>query len=268
MKPTNLLLFLCGLMLAACGTNNSTTETAETTIEESPAEVLTASIDYPPALQRAIDAHGGLDTWKGMKSMYFEIPGDESSEKHYVALDSRNDRVENSEATMGYNGQQVWIVADTSSYKRDPIFYHNLMFYFYAMPFVLADPGIVYTETTPMEFEGVSYPGVGIAYEDGVGASSKDEYFIHFDPESGQMAWLGYTVTYFSGEKSDKVSWIRYHDWHSTEGLLLPKAISWYQLEDGKPKEVRNTVEFEAVAVSSQPHDPEMFNPPADAIIK
>jgi hypothetical protein len=266
MKPTKLLLFLLGIMMAACGQQSEQDQEQETEVVTQTPEM--PQIDYPEKLQASLEVHGGLDSWKAMTSLYFEIPGEAGSEKHYVALDSRNDRVENPEATMGFNGDKVWMVADTSTYKRDPVFYHNLMFYFYAMPFVLADPGIIYEETAPLEFEGVSYPGVAIAYEDGVGASSKDEYFIHFDPESGQMAWLGYTVTYFSGEKSDKVSWIRYNDWQSVEGLLLPNTISWYQLEEGLPTEVRNTVAFEAVAVSPQPHDPEMFNPPSGAIIK
>ena len=61
-----------------------------------------------------------------------------------------------------------------------------------------------------------------------VGASSKDEYFIHFDADTHQMAWLGYTVTYRSGESSDNVKWIRYNDWQEVNGLALPKSITWH----------------------------------------
>jgi len=137
------------------------------------------------------------------------------------------------------------------------VFYHNLMFYFYAMPFVLADDGINYSAAKALEFEGKSYPGIRISYNDGVGVSSKDEYFLHYDADTKQMAWLGYTVTYRSGEKSDKINWIRYNDWQEIEGLALPKSLSWYKVEDGKITEVANTRNFEDVVIedTSKPAD-------------
>jgi len=265
MKLTNLCIFFLAIA-TACGSpakEESQDQTPVATSAESPVETL----DYPQQLTQIFEAHGGMSAWSAMRSLYFEIPGDKGSEKHYIALDSRHDRVENDEATMGFDGENVWIVADTS-YQRDPVFYHNLMFYFYAMPFVLGDPGIVYEDTEDLVFEGTSYPGIAVSYEDGVGTSSKDEYFIHFDPQSSQMAWLGYTVTYFSGEKSEKISWIRYQDWQTVQGLVLPKAISWYQHENGAPTELRNTVEFESVTLNTEPHQADLFSAPADAQIK
>ena len=51
--------------------------------------------------------------------------------------------------------------------KGIPKFYYNLMFYFYAMPFILADDGIVYEDVKPLDIEGKSYPGIKISYESG-----------------------------------------------------------------------------------------------------
>jgi len=80
-----------------------------------------------------------------------------------------------------------------STSNGNPEFYYNVMFYFYAMPFVLADDGIIYGDIAPLEFEGTAYPGISISYKEGVGSSSKDEYFIYYNPETYQMAikWLG-----------------------------------------------------------------------------
>ncbi|MFK8057735.1 MAG: hypothetical protein AB8F78_16530, partial [Saprospiraceae bacterium] len=107
-----------------------------------------------------------------------------------------------------------------------------------------------YTKIDPIVFEGKSYPGYRISYGDGVGISPQDEYFIHYDAETFEMQWLGYTVTYFSGEKGTKTSWIRYNDWKNFNGVKLPSSLSWYKTEEGKITELRNTREFINVSVS------------------
>ena len=217
----------------------------------------TTKIEYPAALQKVFDQHGGLDQWNKMHAMSFEIVKEGGNEKTYVDLKDRRELIEASNFTMGYDGTQHWAEADTS-YKGNPVFYKNLMFYFYAMPFVLADEGITYTKAEDLVFEGQSYPGYRISYGDGVGVSPEDEYFIHYD-DQGQMAWLGYTVTYFSKEKSSKISWIRYNDWTNYNGLVLPKSASWYVVEDNLPKELRSKREFANVSVSETPFPDEKF---------
>ena len=133
------------------------------------------------------------------------------------------------------------------------------MFYFYAMPFVLADDGIIYGDIDPLEFEGTTYPGISISYNEGVGSSSNDEYFIYYDPETYQMAWLGYTVTYFSKEVSEEVKWIRYAEWEDFEGISLPTALTWYKYENFLPSEPRNRVEFVDVTLGIEPLPDRVF---------
>ena len=164
---------------------------------------------------------------------------------------------------MGFNGAEVWVEADTT-YKGDPEFYHNLMFYFYAMPFVLADPGIYYEPAPSFQFEGITYNGLAISFDDGVGNSPKDEYFIYFNPENNQMAWLGYTVTYFSGETSENVKWIRYHDWYEINGVRLPEAITWYQSDEGIPTQSSdNHATFTNVKLEKEPYPGTLFKAPS-----
>lgn len=154
---------------------------------------------------------------------------------------------------------------EKESYKGDPIFYHNLMFYFYSMPFVLADDGIMYSDTEDLEFEGKTYPGVRISYKDGIGASSKDEYYLHYDPESFQMTWLGYTVTYRSGEKSDNIKWIRYNDWIEIEELKLPNSMTWHAYEGRTIREARDPTIFENVVISVTPKPDTFYARPENA---
>ncbi len=236
-------LLLC-ITLFSC---NETAKKTEVQAETPEMKVDVKTPAYPKNLTKIFDAHGGLAQWKNKKVISFEIPKGAAKEIHTTDLKTRNEKIEMPDMSMGYDGTDFWLLDTKDTYKGDPIFYHNLMFYFYSMPFITADNGINYGETEALEFEGVSYPGIRISYDAGVGASPKDEYFLHYNPKTYQMEWLGYTVTYSSGEKSDKVNWIRYADWMHVDDLLLPKAISWYKHEGRTMIEPRNTVNFENV---------------------
>ena len=236
----------------------------ETMKAEETVEIMT--IGAPAAaMNKVFDAHGGLANWKEKRTLSFTLPKSNTPETHTVDLYSRREKIETPEMAMGYDGTDFWILDEKESYKGDPIFYHNLMFYFYAMPFVLADQGIMYSETEALEFEGQSYPGVRVTFKDGIGISSKDEYYLHYDPETYRMAWLGYTVTYRSGEKSDNIKWIRYNDWMSLNDLILPKSITWHDYEGRKIKEPRTPTSFDQVTLEKSPKPDAFYARPENA---
>jgi len=248
----NLIVGALFLLLFACNNQPAPPNTNKTSPTATPA----SENKYPEELQKVFTKHGGLATWQKMHALSYEIVSEEDgNEAQFIDLKNRREKIEAPTFVTGYDGQQFWLEADTSIYKGHPVFYHNLMFYFYAMPFVLADDGIIYEEATPLEFEGKSYPGYSISYKDGVGISSKDEYFIHYDKDTYEMSWLGYTVTYFSNEKSKKIKWIRYNDWALFNGLLLPNSMSWYKLKDGKPVEPRGNTAFAKVLIQEAPFE-------------
>ena len=203
-------------------------------------------IEYPAAFAKVLEAHGGMDAWNKMHGLSYDMVNGEKYERQIIDLKDRRERIEGENFIVGYDGQNYWVEADTS-YKGNPIFYKNLIFYFYAMPFVLADPGINYTTVDPLLFDNVSYPGIRVDYEDGVGISPKDEYYIYYDPATYEMEWLAYTVTYFSKEKSEKLGWIRYDDWQKIEGILLPNSMGWFKSDDMLPTEQRNRRSFNNV---------------------
>ena len=216
---------------------------------EKTAEMTKPAIDYPDALDKVFDHHGTLAKWQKMKSLSYEIVKEGGNETQMIDLHTRAERIENSKYTSGFDGEKYWIDADTSV-EESVKFYTNLIFYFYAMPFVLADDGIIYSEAPPLSYEGVDYPGYRIAYNDGVGVSPEDEYFIHYNPETYQMEWLGFTVTYFSGEKSDRISWRRYPDWQDINGLKLPTSMVSCKAEDGKITEIGKATQFVNAKIS------------------
>ncbi|GAL66723.1 hypothetical protein JCM19301_3201 [Jejuia pallidilutea] len=220
---------------------------------------VTTSI-YPESITKVFDAHGGVDTWNAMQSLVFTMKKPNGDEVTTTDLKNRTSIIEMPKHTIGFNGKDVWLTSkDTTAYKGNPKFYYNLMFYFYAMPFVLADDGIMYEETTPLVFEGQTYPGIKIGYEAGIGESPEDEYILYYNPETYKMEWLGYTVTFFSKEKSKEFHFIKYSNWQTVNGLLLPETLTWYKYENNLPTEKRNDLKFTDVKLSKEKLDASIF---------
>ena len=221
---------------------------------------------YPDNISKIFKAHGTLEAWEVYENLVFEIEKPDGNEKTTTNLKSRESLIQTPTFAIGFDGKQVWLQEkDTTSYKGNAKFYYNLMFYFYAMPYVLADNGIIYTDVEPLEFEGTSYPGIKIGYESGVGESPEDEYIMYYNKDTYQMAWLGYTVTYFSKEKSKDFHFIKYSDWQLVEGIKLPKTLEWYNYEDGKPTTKRNDMNFTNILLTKNKMDTNAFVKPENA---
>ena len=248
-----LLLTLC--LITACKPNTKT---------EDPVSPQTETA-YPQNLENILNAHGTLDTWDGYKTLSFTIPGEPVSETHTIDLHSRKDRVDRDSVSLGFDGERVWLYDPKNSYTGNPEFYHNLMFYFYAMPFVLADPGIIYEETEALVVNDTSYAGLQISFEPQTGASANDEYYLYYDTETYQMRWLGYTATFGAEEKSDQITYIAYNDWQTVGEVVLPRSITWYASENGKPTTPRRTVNFDNVSLDEASKPDAFYQKPAAA---
>jgi len=228
------IIFLVALSIFALSCKQSTEQTSTTskTVEETPTII---SKEYPAAIASVFKAHGGMDAWNATNNISFTL-GDEV---HTIDLKSRKTTIKTDKFTLGFDGEKVWLDQDSTYFQPQRArFYHNLMFYFYAMPFVLGDDGITYTDVSALEFEGVSYPGTKISFGADVGDAPDDEYIVYRNPKTNQMEWLAYTVTYGKNEKSDRFSYIKYDQWTDVGGLQLPSALQWYKVENGIPTEV------------------------------
>ena len=248
MKYTFLLL----LAFAACKPNTKTEETVDAQTET----------NHPQNLENILNAHGTLDTWDGYKTLSFTIPGEPVSETHTVDLHSRKDRVDRDSVSLGFDGEHVWLHDPGNSYKGNPEFYHNLMFYFYAMPFVLADPGIIYEETKALVVNDTTYAGIKISFEPQTGVSANDDYYLYYDTKTYQMRWLGYTATFGAGEKGNQITYIAYNDWQTVGEVLLPRSIIWYASENGQPTTPRRTVNFDNASLKTQTRPQSFYSKP------
>lgn len=227
--------------------------------------------EMPESATAVMEAHGGMDLWKSLGGLVFQKGDGEEAETHITNLWDRRIRVENSKYTIGFDGTDVWVSPADAEMRGSARFYHNLYFYFYAMPFVLGDPGIYYEEVPDLELMGKTYGGVKISYAPNVGDSPDDNYILYYDKATHQMEWLMYTVTYRGGGPSDKYSLIKYGDWQDVPtggaSVRLPKSITWYNYEDGVVGDARGGAEFPMVSVSAEPPLDSRFARPEDSRI-
>ena len=255
-------VLLLAILITAC--KNEPKQDA-TIVDEVKQEEITTSI-YPESITKVFDAHGGIDNWNKMQTLSFAITKPTGIEKITENLKTRAELIDTPTYTQGFDGKTLWInEKDGKAYRGKPQFYKGLMFYFYAMPFVLGDEGITYEDTEPLIFEGKTYPGILITFEAGVGESSNDQYKVFYNAESGQMEWLAYTVTFGRTEGSPDFHFIRYNNWQTVNGLLVPKSVDRYNYKDNLPTEKRNTVEFSEVVISENAPDKTIFSKPEGA---
>lgn len=250
----SLLIVAIALVTIACKTDAQ---------KEKKAEEKKVETKYPEAISEVFQKHGGLELWRKANTLSYTV----KNEKHTIDLHSRKTLVASKNYSLGFDGQEIWLTQkDSTAFTRDPKFYYNLYFYFYAMPFVFADDGIIYSDIDPLIFEGTSYPGIKISYQSNVGTSPDDNYFIYYHPKTHQMEWLGYTVTYFNKKTSNKIKMIRYDNWENTNGLLLPKIITWYQKEEtsGLLKATEKILEFSDVTINSEKMATSFYKKPTE----
>lgn len=214
-------------------------------------------------ITQVMEAHGGFDQWQSMKSLSYEL---ENGEKHFISLDDRRVLVQGQEKTIGFDGDNVWVTPDTVD-ASGARFYHNLYFYFFAMPFVLGDPGIIYEKQEPRDFQGENLDGVKVSFGVSNGDSPKDNYIIWYDPTTYQMKWLMYTSTYHSRAPTDRYNLIRYTGWEDKSGLKLPTKLQWHVYKNDSIGEVRGEALFDQISLSSEKLDNSVFMMPEHAQI-
>jgi hypothetical protein len=216
---------------------------------------------FPEELGKVFEAHGGIKVWRNAAVLSFT----KGEEVHTVDLQARKNVINAPKYAVGFNGKDVWLdEAEEGAFKGNPSFYHNLFFYFYAMPFVLADDGISYEKIAPLSFEGVDYPGYKMSFKASAGSSPDDNYKLYYNPKTYQMEWLAYTATFNTKKPSDKFNVIKYGKWNNVNGLILPSEITWFKKDEaGVPTEpARPAAVFTAASISNKELADSFFEKP------
>lgn len=224
---------------------------------EAPVYLDVPTLNVPPTFQKVLDYHG-YDNWAEAKGLEFTVVKSSGNETNIVNLINRNTIVEADSFSIVKNEEGYFVHPNLSAYEGNPLFYHNIYFYFVAMPFVLTDPGIKYETLGDYDLRDTTYHALQISYNDGVGDAPKDEYILLSDKQTHEVRYLLYTVTYFSNEKSQRWSAKRYDGWQDVKGVKLPSIMDSYKMEDGVLGDLRGRVtvkdiniEFEDFPVST-----------------
>ena len=252
MNYSKLLFLSCFTFLVACSS-----------ADEKSAENTQA---YPEYFMEVLQAHGGLEQWKQMGSLQYRLQKEEGTETHTIDLKNRKDLIKAANYTLGYNGEKVWVSPDKAAFPgKSPQFYHNLYFYFLSIPFVLADPGVAYEQLENMELQGQQYEVIEVSFGAGVGDSPEDKFRLLINPDTEQLEWLLYTVTFFDGQPSDKFNALKYEDYQEHQGLLFPHKLTGYSYENGQIGEVRYVVQFDQIQLKEEQPDQQQFEMPQQA---
>ena len=257
-----LSLLIAIFLIAGCGgaSNKTTSESS-------------ASAAHQSLITQAIEAHGGIDSWRSYRTLAFDYVSargeQRSQESIMLDLQTRHERISGANYEMGYNGTDYWqLLGEEGMEEKNPTFFINLQFYFFAMPFVLADDGIVEESLGKKELNGKTYEVVKITFEAGTGVAPEDQYIVYLDPETKRMEALLYSVTYFNKDNAEKYSALHYTEWQEASGLVVPKVIQRYAWDADKEAfgEARGEKLFPKVAFSATAPDARIFAKPEGAL--
>lgn len=224
----------------------------------------------PENFSEVLKAHGGLDQWRSFKALEYDLKheNDSSPTEHYTLnLLNRKDLTVADTFKIGFDGSQVWVAPDKKAYKgRSARFYHNLYSYFLTIPFIVADPGVIYSSDT-LTVDGKQYDVINISFESGIGDADKDAYKMLIDPATKRMEKLLYTVTYYSGEAHENFNALSYEDWTEVNGVQLPAKLVGYKYNNGTIGDKRYEVTFHNIQLKSESPDQKIFEIPEMAEI-
>ncbi len=235
---TSMLMLL--LLVYACQTENNNAANAndpdQSSIAITPAEK--KGIEY---LDKCITAHGGMEAWNKFVGLSYVVENSGKSLYQLTHLKDRRTYSKTDDFELGSDGKKVWVTPNADKVPgKSAAFYYNLDFYFIAIPFVLKDPGVKITYIGKATTDGETYDLLKVSYEDGVGLSAEDLYFLYLDATNHQLRILTYTVSYFD-KTNDKVnSAKKYLDYQNIQGVLMPAKLAGYRWIDGKMGENSN----------------------------
>lgn len=262
-----ILVILLTFSLLGCEKSQQSSEA--TAVEAN--SVMEQPTQYLELMNKFLNAHGGLDKWRSYGTLEYDLKGTlgrNKEEHHLIDLYSRKVLIQNDSFNIGMNGKQVWITPDKEIFgQMSPRFYHNLFFYFFALPHVLADPGAIYEDMGERVIDDKTYRALKVSFEQGIGDAPDDFYIAHLNPETFQLEVLLYTVTYFSGEKTQRFNSLLYKEWQEVDGLLVPAYMEGHKFENDKIGDLRYSSTFTNVKFKEESPSSESFEIPEDAVI-
>jgi hypothetical protein len=227
---------------------------------------------------QAIEAHGGLQAWWSNGPLYFRFDyqpvGGEGIDT-YELVDTWSSRARHwlaSDTTVsfGWDGAQAWTHPAGAEVPTNARFWSLTPYYFVAVPFVLADPGVQHTMDGTMTFEDKTYDLVRITFASGTGDAPDDYYVILLDPNTRLVRGLRYIVSYpgyfpDGGHSPEKL--MMYDGEQTVDGITLAERFRAFPWNDGDPGDL--VTEVSITDVDFRPETPkDAFEMPAGAEVQ
>jgi hypothetical protein len=229
-------------------------------------------------LDEGLKAHGTIERFREFGTLEFDTRnspfGKKSplSDHHLVDLKSRKILITSRDYKIGFDGKDVWFTPKDLPLGPPARFYVSTPFYFFGLPFVLADTGTVQKPMGKKLANGKEYDAVKITFKKGVGDSPDDFYIPYFDPKNHQLALVLYIVTYLPFRQGKSVDQMEMHsivfnEWQNVSGLVVPKKVSFHSWKDEKLGEGSGSYTYENVTFRKERPDANQFVKPDGAIV-
>jgi hypothetical protein len=247
-------------LLLSCGRQQS---------QETFQEAQTPETHSSSPLDAILTAHGKWDTWQQYQQVAYDVYVNDTLVDHQlIDLKTRKVLITSDTYIIGFDGDEVWVSPNKAAYKGNSArFYHNLQFYFFAIPFVLADPGTHHEMLEQRKFQGVNCEVVKTWFDNHVGDAPDDYYLAYADPQTHQLKLLLYTVTYFSRNANGRFNARVYDSLQEVGGLWVPAKMISHRWENGELGEKRSETTFRNVRFSKEAPDAAQFAMPEGAYI-
>ncbi len=276
------LLFVWVLGITSCGGGGAAAEEARTRLMAS---------DGGRMVLETIEAHGGLEAWYSAPTSAYAWEysnfGSNTRFESYLVADNRSRRVyhdlrtfgtpesvEEVDASFAWDGEQAWI-SPAERQQPNPRFWATTGYYFESIPFVMADPGVLFEVFPPEELNGQPHDRVMAYYDTGIGDSPGDTYTLYIDPQTKLVGAVLYTVTYGEAYELDpdgpepplNGTLFYYQDYTTVDGLTVPTRFRGYTYRGGVQGDLRNEAWASEISFR-EPFDESRLLMPEDARIE
>lgn len=193
---------------------------------------------------RSIEAHGGLQTWYANGPIYFRFdyrpleerpPNDTYSLVDTWASRAVQTLADDEDVEFGWDGEKGWLNPPDADTHIKPRFWALTPYYFIAMPFVLADPGVELEHVGTDELHDREHDLVKASYEEDVGDSPDDYYIVYLDEETSELGGLRYVVAYpgivEEGERTPEKLMV-YDEFEDFDGVSLATRFDTYAWDE------------------------------------
>lgn len=229
---------------------------------------------------KAMEAHGGLDTWYSNGALSFRFnyqPLDGSTQRDsYQTIDTWSNRARHTSASdstahFGWNGKTSWVQAkDSTAFAYDTRFWALTPIYFLGQPFILDGEGVNLDVLPQKIYKGKTNDVVKVTFDAGTGDAPDDYYILYFDADTHRINVIRYIVSYpgyFKKGEHLPEKFMELYGYTTVAGIHFPTSYKTHWLaEEEMPGEYITKIDVSDIRFVED-LEQNFFDPPKNAKI-